>query len=98
MTDLNGRVSIDYDRILEAREIQKLHKIQMKQIDSTMSKAKGESTANEVTLQLTSSQCAIVRKVLMDYVRRINNLSKDPNFKNYGAKELNDVYTILKQI
>ena len=53
---------------------------------------------SEVTLQLTPSQCSLVRKVLMDYVRRINNLRKDQNFKEYGAKELNDVYDILKQM
>ena len=53
---------------------------------------------NELILQLTSSQCAIVGKVLMDYIRRMNNLKKNPDFKDLAEKNMNEIYEILKQM
>ena len=54
--------------------------------------------SNEMTLRLTPSQCSLIRKVLMDYLRRMNNLRKNPDFKDFAEKKLNEVYDILKQM
>ena len=53
---------------------------------------------NELTLQLTPAQCSLIRKVLMNYIRRMNNLRKNPDFKDLAEKNMNDIYEILKQM
>ena len=53
---------------------------------------------NELTLQLTPSQYSLIRKVLINYIRRMNNLRKNPDFKDLAEKNMNDIYEILKQM